>query len=205
MSQVIRNFTTVAEVLVVGQIHGQETVNVYHFGRETPFNVDTILQDLMDLAIALSVCITEKLLPAVSSDWHLVKLRARTIKGGESDEVELGVVGDPVGALSPASHSFAATLLNLKTGGGGRSGRGKKFLPPVGEAETSASSIDGPTLVLLAAFITCLVEKFLGNPPQAEWNLVVFSKKNDAAREVKSIVVNPNTAVMHSRRRGSGN
>jgi len=204
MSQVIRNFTTVAEVVVVGNMHGSQTINVWHFGRETPFNVDTIVEDLQALAVALAQCIQQTLLPAVTSDWTFEKVKAKTILGGESDEVEATFAGSHVGQLSPASVSFTASLLNLKTGGGGRSGRGKKFLPPAGETEIGASDLDGPTLILLGAFIACVVQKFLGNPTDSGWNLVVWSRKNTAAREVKSIIASPHVACMRSRRIGHG-
>lgn len=205
MSQVIRNFTTVAEVTVVGSIHGQETVNVWHFGRETPWNVDTIIADLVALCQALAQCIVDTLLPAVTSDWRFLRIKARTILGGESDEVEVPAQGNAIGQLGAASHSFACALLNLKTGGGGRSGRGKKFLPPVGEANVTASEIDPATLVLLAAFIACLVEKFFGNPAESGWNVVVWSRKNNSAREVKSIIPSPHESIMGTRRIGRGN
>ena len=205
MVQVIRIFTTVAELTVYGSLHNQETVNVYHFGRETPWNVDTIHEDLQALAVAMAQCITTTLLPAVTSDWTFHRIKVKTILGGESDEVEVAAQGVSQGQLGPASHSFASTLLNLKTGGGGRSGRGKKFLPPVGEAETTASSIDGGTLLLIAAYVACVAGKFFGAQPESGWNLVVWSRKNQAAREVKSMIANPSTAIMSSRRRGRGN
>jgi hypothetical protein len=65
----------------------------------------------------------------------------------------------------------------VRTGFGGRNGRGKMFLPPPGETEVTASSMDNPTLTLLTAFLNCMAGKFLGSSPSTVWRMGVLSRK----------------------------
>src|SRR6185369_7172609 len=76
-----------------------------------------------------------------------------------------------------ASHSFAASLLSIRSSIGGRSGQGRQFLPPPGETETTASLSATSVQDDLVAFVTCLAGKFIGSSATTEWRLGVFSSK----------------------------
>jgi hypothetical protein len=205
----------VAQGRIIGEIHGQQTVNVLHFATnnaelDNPSNMDAVL---LALAQAIRDCVVEFLLPAVTSDWKLVQCDAKRILPVASDPiVDTGVPTD-VGQLGPTSVSFASSLMKLRTGGGGRSGRGRNYLPPAGEANITNSSIDAPTLVLLAAFTACVATKFMGANPESGWTLVVLSQKNlaavggnmnNATRVVTNINLEADVKRMSSRQKGYG-
>lgn len=164
-----------------GEIHGQQTVNVLHFATNT--SVDDAPPPhplLLQLAEALLECAVDTLLPAVTSDWRLVKTSATfvgTVTGTNTDSYDATAPPASVGELSPTSVSFIASGVDLKTGIRGRRGRGRIFLPPAGEAQIAASEIDAPTLLLIAEFLTCLAGKFLGASPTTPWRLGVYSRK----------------------------
>ena len=203
-----------AEVRIVGKIHGQETVNVWTMATNTVVNDGPALdQLLLDLATAMRECVAEFLLPAVTSDWEFVQCDARTIYPAPGDPiVATAQAGGNVGERGATSVSFAAQLVNIRTGNGGRRGRGRKFLPPPGEADMTASAIDDATLVLLAAFLACVAEKFIGAGSQP-WRIGVLSRKDltgiggsfdNAFREATQLNPVRNAALLSSRKVGKG-
>jgi len=205
----------VAELRILGEIHGSETVNVMHFATNTVINDAQSQNDLLlALATAMLQCVVDTLLPAVTSDWVLKTIDVKLLSPSISDPIEVVPAVQPaVGTLSAASTSFISTLVNKKTGGGGKSGRGKMFLPPAGEGEIANSAIDGPTMALIAAFIACVVGKFVGAGASEAWRLGVLSTKklhaaggtfDNSFREVTQLVASDNPAIMGSRRKGVG-
>jgi len=203
------------ELRIVGSIHGQTTNNVLHFATNTQIN-DPIQRDALILALltAMLACVTEQLVGAITSDWTLDHVEGRSL---------FPTVGDPViklpdqptaGTLSAASVSFAASLISIKTGLGGRRGRGKMFLPPPGEGETTNSIASNATVVQLTNFVNCVVAKFVGQAASEQWRIGVLSRKdlagsinnfNNAFREATQLVPQRTLAVMSRRRIGRGN
>lgn len=203
-----------AQGRIIGEMHGVQTVNVMHFATNDQIDdqgdLDTIL---LALAEAMLECVIETLLPAVTQDWRAVRCDAKRVYPVQSDPIVATAQPNAVGTLGPTSVSFASSLVNVRTGGGGRSGRGKIFLPPAGEAQISASVIDGPTLVLIAAFLTCVAGKFLGVSPETPWRFGVLSRLqagannanfNAAFRIATSLNPVADVAKMGSRKKGHG-
>lgn len=203
-----------AQARIVGQIQGQDCINVLHFATNEVVNDGGPLDALLlQLAVGMLDCAVQTLLPAVTSDYTLIHCDARAIVPAPSDPVIATAPANSVGELSATSVSFAASLVNIRTGGGGRRGRGKMFLPPPGEAEVVSSSMDNPTLVALTAFLTCLAGKFTGANPSTPWRLGVYSRTNDAAitgtfdnsfREATQLSPSANLAIMSSRKKTLG-
>jgi hypothetical protein len=203
-----------AQGRIIGELHGQQTVNVLHFATNSlmspPAQLDLIL---LQLAQALLDCVITTLLPAVSIDWKVTHCDAKRIAPAFSDPVIATAPANSVGDLSVTSVSFSSSLISLRTGIDGRKGRGRMFLPPPGEAEVAQSAMDNPTLVKLTAFATCLAGKFLGATPTTDWRLGVLSRKDyagvfgnfdNAFRVVTQLSPKSELAVLRSRRRGHG-
>jgi hypothetical protein len=203
-----------AECRIIGELHGQQTVNVLHFATNEvvsdPSSLDTLL---LTLAEAMLACVIETLLPAVSIDWKAVKVDAKAIYPTPSDPVIATADAGSVGELGVTSVSFASSLVTLRTGTGVRRGRGRIFLPPPGEAQVTASAIDPGTLTLITAFCTCVAGKFLGASPTTDWRLGVLSRKDlsgvggnfdNSFRIVTQLSPVADLAVMRSRRKGHG-
>jgi len=203
-----------AQCRIIGEIHGQQTVNVMHFVTHDSIDdegaLDTIL---LALATAMLECVLTTLLPAVTSDWKCIRTDAKRISPAASDPQIATAPADSVGELSATSASFISSLVNVRTGGGGRQGRGRIFLPPAGEGEIANSALDGPTLILITAFLTCVAEKFMGASPTTPWHLVILSRKHlsgvgatydNSVREVTSLNPVADVAVLGSRKKGRG-
>lgn len=205
-----------AELTVKGRIHGSETNNVWHLAtNDATFDNPNALNDaLVALAEAMLACFVETFLPAVTAEWQLLSVDVRPIHPALGDPVSVAAPALSIGELGPSSVSFACTLVNLKTGGGGKSGRGRKFLPPPDEANMSQSLIDGPVLVQIGLFLACVAGKFLGASPSTPWRLGVYSPTkakaaigggfDNAFRIVTSMAPSTTTAVLTSRKLGSG-
>lgn len=208
------NFSGYAQLRILGEIHGQETVNVMNFGCTTEVSDAGDWPGLLNsLATAMLACAVDALLGAVSSDWTLKSVDAKLLSPEVTDPVSVIPEGAAVGELSPTSVSFAASLIQIRTGGGGRRGRGRVFLPPAGESEIVNSELDSGTMTLLAAFVACVVGKFVGGSATESWRLGILSRKGLATssnnfttsfREATSLTPVQNVAVMGSRKKGHG-
>lgn len=171
-----------AQARIVGTLHGQDTVNVLHFATNTAeLDISPPSPLLTALVEAILACVIEALLPAVTQDWTARYVDARFVyNGGGSpigtDPVIATAPAGSVGELGVTSVSFASSLVNIRTGLGGRRGRGRMFLPPAGEAQTAASMIDEGTMDLITAFLLCMAGKFLGSSPTTDWRLGVLSR-----------------------------
>jgi hypothetical protein len=207
-------YTGLAQGRIIGSIHGQTTVNVMHFSTNSVINdVGNLNTHLLALAEALKECILTTLLPGVTSDWTFVNADARVILPTPSDPIIATGAPENVGELSPCSHSITASLLRIKSGIGGRSGRGRVFLPPAGETEITQSTLDTPTLLLLAAFAACMGSKFMGDNKTTVWQLGILSQKklkevggtmDNSFFEASSLSPVADVAYMGSRRKGRG-
>lgn len=205
---------SLAECRLVGEIHGQQYVNVWHMGSElVEPNSDAWEAALLQLAQAMLECAVTHLLPGVTSDFRLVRAEAKLLHPLVTDYFVATAVPSNVGELGPTSVSFASSLVNIRTGRDGRKGRGRKFLPPPGEANITDSLLDEPTLVQIAAFLTCLAGKFIGANPTEPWRIGVLSRKDlggiftnaaQAWREAKSLNPVAQVSVMRSRKVGRG-
>lgn len=206
--------TNVAEVRIVGDLQGQACINVWHLGSTTEV-VDTDDWELilLNLAEAMLACAVEFLLPAVTQDYRLVRVEAKRVATGVTDPVVATANPGSVGELGPTSVSFASTLVNLRTGRDGKRGRGRKKLPPPGEANITNSLIDNPTLELIAAYLACVAGKFMGDGATEPWQIGVVSQKDrhstggtwlNSFRAIKQMNPVSEVAVQTSRKVGRG-
>lgn len=206
-----------AQVRIVGQLHGQTTNNVLNFATNTVINDPVALAQLLtQLATAVLACVADQLLTAVTNDWRAIGVEARQISPVSSDPVFVPAAGNAVGAKTATSVSFAATLVHVRTGTGGKSGRGRIFLPPPGEADITLSAIGQTAIDDFQAMIACIAGKFIGVGATEPWRLGVLSRKKTGEppvlpafdvrfREALSLDVSTDVAIMGSRRKGRGN
>lgn len=203
-----------AQARIIGELHGQQTVNVLNFATNTQPNDTDFNNMLVALAQAIKACVVETLLPAVTQDWTFKRVEAQLLHPNKTNPVLETGTNDNHGELSVTSVSFASSLVSIRTLFGGRSGAGRLFLAPPGEAEIAQSEMDGPTLVLLAAFVACVAAKFMGDNATEQWRLGVLSKKlagptlsNFDAGFHEAVGLSPHSTISctRSRKKGHGN
>jgi len=165
------------EVRVRGSMENQETDNVIHFVEETA-TADVELH----LILALAECFITHLLPVMSSSWKLVDIvwkKVSPVLGPEQITVPTGdLIADGNAAALP---SFNSVVISKRTLEGGRSKRGRMFLPGIPEAATLNSSFDTTHAFWagVVAFAACLAEKFIniGEPLGSDqFALAVYSR-----------------------------
>lgn len=207
-------WTQGARVRLLGKLHGQDTVNVLHFATNTVI-LDNPQRDLLILQLmaALLACVTDQLLAAVTSDWTFTGVEGTAIAPVLGDPQFSAAPADMVGTLGPTSASFIASLVTIRTGLGGKTHRGRFFLPPAGEANTNESLLDAGTLAQLQQFLACLIGKFVGAGASTPWRIGVLSRKllaNSAVNfdvaftEATSLTASNVAAIMGSRKVGRG-
>ena len=202
---------------IIGELHGQETVNVMHFATNSSVNDTTAIALLIALATAIMQCVETVLLPAVTSDWNVTKVEAQyigtVIANTTTDPIAVGPTGSGQGELGPTSVSFAAPLVNNRSGKKGRNGRGRWFFPPPGEADITNSTISDPQLTLFVQFLNCLLSKFRFPGATTDWRLGVYSRKlgggvfgnfDAAFSETVNLDISNKLAVIGRRRVGRG-
>lgn len=186
MSQVIAPFASVIQTNIKGRIHGSDTNNIWCFGT----NKDPI--DIPELLLKITVCIRNHLLPVLSEDFSVSKVTGKQLWPAVQDEVEHVPTNLDFTGL-PALPSFNSVLLRFSTNGGGRSGKGRSFLPGLVANDTQRSMLTSNGFNKYLPFIACLVASFLtaGDPPVVpDYHLCVLSRKNAGLN-----YVNAGTAV----------
>lgn len=195
------------KITMVGQLHGQETNNVWHFR----FNSDAAT--FANLAIAIFDCIRTALLPGLSNEWRCIELRGKQLFPVATDEAIIPAEATDIGAINGEGlPSYCAGLISIKTGVAGRRNRGRFYIAGIPETGQTASRLTNGELALLVAFATCLANKFVIPNNNFPMRLGVLSRKNvqggqnigAAFREATVLTTTNVLATMRRRKLGVG-
>lgn len=200
-------------VRVVGKLHGQLYNNVLHFATNVEIlDAPTLNARLKELANAVQECILQ-LLPAATEDFSFETVEAEAIAPAVTDPINSDVSVTTQGEGTTQGVGFASCLVSVRTGGGGKSGRGRMYLPPGGEDFATAGEWTAPQIALIAAFCACMAGKFIGAGATTQFRLGVLSRKTfantpanfDAAfREATELIPQRVIASMRTRQKGKG-
>ena len=209
-------FAKVIKAKIVGRIHGQETNNIMWFGTDLVGNdVPSIIPILTQLAAHIVDCAVQQLLNGATSDWTFEKMEMQHVHPFLTDPIEVAAPANSVGQRGTVNASFETVLMKITTGLGGKTHRGRNFLPPPGDADlVNSLLIDGPTKDWYTGFVTCLIGKFVGPTASTPFHIGVLSRKwlkdhandyNGAFTEATFLSVDPRLTHLHSRKVGVGN
>lgn len=160
-------------------LEGQKCKNVLHFqlvsGAGDP-DVET------HLILVLLACIVDSLLPGLSNSLTLESITWKQVSpvlGIEHVTVPTTpAVGENIKTALP---TFCAAVLSIHTIVGGRSHRGRMYIPGAVAADDNQDFIDAtdPFWTALVNFALCLVANFIpGDPPGSNsWAMGVYSRK----------------------------
>jgi hypothetical protein len=189
-------FPRVVQATVVSKLHDQECNNVLHFGTS---DLEAIL---LQLGVAIVTCLVSTFRPMTSDEWVFEKVVLRELHPELSDPVEYIHNVTVQGTGLPTSPSFCANLMQIKTGKGGRSNRGRTYWPGVIENDVTKSRLTDGGMDKFVAFCNCLRDAFIKQGELAEptWNLGVLSRKKASTppNTVSSAFV-PATALVPQR------
>jgi len=206
------NDANIIQAVVRGFVQGQDYRNVLHFGTDEGVNDTDYSAILAALGLAIIQCYVEVLLPDLPNTCGINHVGCKRIFPSVSDEV-LNATGAGNGSLSTAGlPSFVATKMEIRTGGGGRRNRGRIYLFPPTEAQTTDSFLTQAGNDLFASFIACLAGKFIGSGATTGYRLGVLSRKSisegqtvqQAFKPATSLTVSNTLAIMGRRKQGVG-
>lgn len=203
------------QVRIVGRIEGQETNNILYFRCVSGQGDDDVALHLIQ---ALLQCVIDNLLPVLTSAWTLERIVWKKVFPQLGPEIISVPQGQAAGAgPSAALPSFASVVFSIRTQFGGRSKRGRMYLPGIPEAATNGSAIDptGAFWAGLIGFALCFISKFVtGDPPGSnQWQSMVYSRKlggstfplgNNGFEAVTEFVPNSLLGTTRSRKVGRG-
>lgn len=166
------------QVRLIGLIEGQQTQNVLHFicvGADTDV-LTHLIQVLVD-------CFQTHLIPVLSSAWELTEIRFKRVSPTLGPEtIVVANVAATGGGNAAALPSYCSAVFSERTIRGGKSGRGRMYLPGIPEDQTIGSRFDkdGAMWAALLAFAACVVINFVHLDPAGAsnaWDLAVYSRK----------------------------
>ena len=165
------------QVRMIGEIHGQKTVNVLHF--TTPSPVDDME---LRLIVVLANCFLTHLKPVLSSDFTLKEVRYQLVSANPPGTEWVYTVASGTGAGSgTALPSFVSAVIGITGGIGGRSGRGRISFAGIPEDVTVDSLLDTGNAfwTALISFAACVAGAFIneGTPPANFCRLIIYSRK----------------------------
>lgn len=171
---------TIHQLDVLMRQEGQHIMNSYFV------RCDTTVDSMEERALRILLeCYLNALIPVSGSNLLIEGVRGKEVAptlGPIYEIIPLGTddaQGNDVGDTLP---SHISLCINLHTERGGRSGRGRVFLPGIPEAASQGSYIlaTNPYWLAVLAFVVCMANGFIhiGDPPganQLQWG--VMSRK----------------------------
>lgn len=210
----------------VGEIHevvlkmrqeSQQVLNVLHF------RADTAVDNMeLRLLTALLTCLATVLRPQAASTWQIVGAQGKRVYPDLGPIYEVGppdpdeVQGESAGDALP---TFCSIVVNIHSVRGGRSGRGRMFIPgiPEGASQGSAIPTTNPYWTAIIAYLACVAGQFIHDVSDLDPNqlsLGVLSRKlgnskppYTAAQWARATKLIPNNLIKttNSRKIGHGN
>jgi hypothetical protein len=171
------------EVRIVGRIEGQETNNVLIFRCASGAGDSDVLLHLITVLIN---CFTTNLLPVLSSAWTFERVVWKKVGPTLGQEIITVPTGTTVGGGNAAAlPSFSSAVISKRSATGGRSHRGRMYIPGIPEAATIGSAFDPSHAFWLGllGFATCCISNFVPGDPVGtnSWSIGIYSRKLGAA------------------------
>lgn len=149
------------EVVLKMRQESQTVLNVLFF------RCDSAVDDMeLRLLVALLTCLATILRPVAASTWQIVGAQGKRVYPDLGPIYESGPV-DPDAvqgeATGDALPSFCSIVTNIHTTRGGRSGRGRMFIPGIPEGATQGSAIPttNPYWTAILAYVACIASSFI--------------------------------------------
>lgn len=168
------------EVVLKMRQESQVVLNVLHF------RCDNAVDDMETrLLLALLVCLTTILRPVAASTWQVVGAQGKRVSPDVGPIYEVAppdpdaVQGEAVGDALP---SFCSIVVNIHSIRGGRSGRGRMFIPGIPEGATQGSAVPttNPYWAAIINYLACVAGSFINGdelPGANQISLGVLSRK----------------------------
>jgi len=169
------------QVVLKGTQEGQEVLNVLNFrSNAADLDVDGHL-----IAVIIA-CYIDNMIPALSSQFTFEEVRWKKTSPVLGIEFVRPVAAGGTGAGNAAAlPSYCSALVSIRSVVGGRSHRGRMFLPAIPEDQTTNSYLntEGGGIAAywnaLIAYLACIATNFIRVPAEGGTNfpLGIYSRK----------------------------
>jgi hypothetical protein len=179
---------------------GQEMVNVLHFKSHGSMDL------IEDLLLPVLGCVTQHLLPVLSTQISLTGADVKSIDSSTLQEIQFTNPSPGFGAASGGDAPVGTScVVALRTLHPGRTGRGRMFLPGIDEELLEGSTLDAAFITAAVAFLTCMAEAYwIGDPPAAtQFVWMLRSKKDNAFYPITGYNVRSVASYLRSRKYAS--
>lgn len=196
------------QAVVAGRLHNQSCINVFHFAPGA-----TTVVDSSPLGVALRTWWLAQPMSQMSNQYNLDEIRTKKLFPTVNDEIITVVPQPAAGTLVGESlPSTVALCLSLRTGLGGRSFRGRKYIAAIPESEQNGSRLITSAKEAWEAIRVSFMDTFGNDPNSSGWHVGVLSRKmikdgqtvGAAFTDVNNLLVRDVLATMRSRRIGHG-
>lgn len=166
------------EVRLNGRLENQICQNVLHFkcvGASADVDINLIL--------VLAACFIDNLLPVLTSSYTFESVTWKQVAPSLGVEQTTAPPGaGPGGGSEEALPSYVSAVISKHTDTGGRSHRGRLYIPGIPEDQTTGSFINNPSDLWagILGFITCVLANFKHPDPAGGtdlFDLIVYSRK----------------------------
>ena len=185
------------KLAIVGRVGQDDVIVTHHYRQDSEYT--GVNSPQFELA--------SKWVNTVKDEWLALTyggyaLDFVTVKNISEDSDEVTVTVDENGAQSgEGMPNFVAPIVSLRTGFAGRSNRGRNYLPPPSEGNCQGNNIVTAMFNSIQAYYDDAI-KFIIPTTGPEFNMVVYSKKNNSAKTITSVIIR--TALGSQRRRKAG-
>lgn len=189
------------QVRLKWRLHGQQCLNVLFFTSRGSQNIE---QNLLQVLIT---CVTDNLMPILSSEVALESVDFKNVTGSVAQEGEVPgpqpAVGEIVGNSLPSTN---AAVIKINSIHPGRTGKGRMFLPGIPESEQANSLVDATFLAAAAAFLVCMIAGFYDADPLAtpKFHWMLRSKKDATFYQITGGTPKALIGTLRSRKVGRG-
>lgn len=173
------------QVVLEGRQESQQVMNVMHFrARGAVADVElTLLRQVL-------VCILTALRPVMGANYQVVRAVGKRVSPDVGPDIEvIPEVGEAVQGAEEGDTlpSYVSLCISIHSTRGGRSGRGRIFIPGIPELHSQGSfvPIGNPFWVGIIAYIACIADAFIHPEELSEankWDLGVLSRKAGAIK-----------------------
>lgn len=168
------------EVVLEGRQENQMVLNVLYFRAR-----GAIADVQLTLIRQMIVCVLTALRPVMGNSYQIVGARGKRVYPDVGPIIEAGLeVGEEAqgGNDHDSLPSYVSLCINIHTTRGGRSGRGRHFIPGIPEDASQGSFIplDNPFWIAILAYIACIADSFIHQDELVDankWDLGVLSRK----------------------------
>lgn len=168
-------------VIITGELHGQQTMNLFHFRGADSSPASTITAEITNLYNDFNTNVIPAYKLCICQEWQAKSLKVVQLTANPGAFIDQVLVGN--GAQTGDSlPSHDAGVLSFRTGLTGRTRAGRIYVPGVPEDNSASSRYEVGLLSVVQSLGTLLVNRYGPTGTSSSGRFGVFSRKMGVIR-----------------------